>query len=276
MVPGFKKWQAPESAGGFDVYSRGDGPTVLVMHEIPGITSEVYGFANRLVERGFHVAMPHLFGEDGSKFSFTSSGREIARACIGKEFHVLAANESSPIVDKLKALARHLHEVRGGRGVGAIGMCLTGNFALAMMVDTSVVAPVLCQPSLPFAITPRLSRALHVSEEDLQAGIRRASEENVDLMGLRFTHDVMCPNARFVALRRHFGKHFVPIEIDSGPGNAHGIPLWAHSVMAHDFIAENGHPTQQAFEALVAFFHKRLATDDSNEGLAVETTTGAT
>ena len=110
-----------------------------------------------------------LFGEPMRPPERGYALRIIAKSCISKEFRVLAANESSPIVDWLRALARHAHAECGGRGVGAIGMCFTGNFALAMMLDAPVLAPVLSQPSLPFAITKSRRGGLHASAEELQA-----------------------------------------------------------------------------------------------------------
>ena len=64
----------------------------------------------------------------------------------------MALKQTSPIIAWLRALARNLHADVGGPGVGAVGMCFAGGFALGMMVDDIMVAPVLSQPSLPFAI----------------------------------------------------------------------------------------------------------------------------
>ena len=79
--------------------------------------------------------------------------------CIRREFSVWATNRSSPIVDWLRALSREMHTQCGGNGVGAVGMCFTGNFALAMMTEPAVVAPVLSQPSLPLAGGPGRTRS---------------------------------------------------------------------------------------------------------------------
>jgi hypothetical protein len=71
----------------------------------------------------------------------------LSAICIHREFNVWYTGKSSPIVEWLRALARKAHADCGGRGVGAIGMCFTGGFALAMMTESTVVAPVLSQPS---------------------------------------------------------------------------------------------------------------------------------
>ena len=76
----------------------------------------------------------------------------MVKVCIAREFTHWALNQTSPIIGWLRALARNLHHEVGGPGVGAVGMCFSGGFALAMMVDDIMVAPVLSQPSMPFAV----------------------------------------------------------------------------------------------------------------------------
>ncbi|MCB1645402.1 MAG: dienelactone hydrolase family protein, partial [Pseudomonadales bacterium] len=131
------------------VFSMGSGPAVIVMSEMPGIHHLVAEFARKVRDAGFTVYMPHMFGEAGRAPTPGYILGSVARACISREFSAFAANKSSPIVDWLRALAAHVHPLCGGKGVGAIGMCFTGNFALSLMLEPSVVAPVLSQPSLP-------------------------------------------------------------------------------------------------------------------------------
>ena len=133
------------------MYHRGTGPCVLVAPEIPGITPTVAHFADRLVDRGFSVAIASLFGTPGDRHQRRALG-VIAKACVSREFHVLATRDSSPATAWLRALARDLHRHHGGPGVGFVGMCFTGGFGLAMLLDDTVVAPVLSQPSLPFGL----------------------------------------------------------------------------------------------------------------------------
>jgi dienelactone hydrolase len=240
------------------LYKRGSGPGVVVMHEVPGITPAVQRFARRVAEEGFTVYMPHLFGTPGRGYDAMNNVTQIARACVAREFHVLASQRSSPITDWLRALCRHAHAECGGVGVGAIGMCLTGNFALALMVEPCVMAPVLSQPSLPFVLGSKRKAAVHVSDEDLRTAARRARDDGAGLLGLRFTHDFMCPKERFDTLREAFGDGFEAIEIDSSPGNPHGIARTAHSVVARDLVDEEGHPTRAALERVLALFRERL------------------
>ncbi len=256
-LDGFDCFAFAEGEATRDVYRRGSGPGVVVMHEIPGITPEVAGFARRVADEGFTVYLPHMFGTPGKPLSAGYHAGQLARACISREFSVLARGASSPITEWLRALCRHAHRECGGPGVGAIGMCLTGNFALSLMVDPSVMAPVLSQPSLPFGVSKAHREALHVSDEELAVARQRASE-GCGVLGLRFTHDPMCPPERFETLRREFGESFEAIEIDSSSGNPHQIPRAAHSVVTNDLVDEAGHPTRAALDRVLAVFHERL------------------
>lgn len=233
-------------------------PAVVVMHEVPGIYPAVIDFAERLVAEGYTVYMPSLTGTPGRDFSGPYVLSSIGRACISKEFQVLAQRESSPITDALRALCRHAHAQCGGVGVGAIGMCLTGNFALSLMVDKSVMAPVLSQPSLPFPVSKKHKCALHISDAQLAIVKARVENEEVSVLGLRFTNDPMCPPERFARLHEELGAGFEAIEIDSAKGNAWGLSGSAHSVVTRDLVDEDGHPTQAALHRLLAFFEQQL------------------
>ena len=135
-------------------------------------------------------------------------------------------------------------------------MCLTGNFALALMVDPAVMAPVLSQPSLPFPFGKARRGGLHLSDEDL--GV--AKVRDVPVLGLRFTGDRACPGERFDRLRAEFGDQFEAIEIDSSKGNAFGIPQDAHSVLTIHFVDKAVIRPELALERVLAFFRERLLT----------------
>ncbi len=239
------------------VFRRGSGPGVVIMHEMPGITPPVARFARTVADAGFTVVMPWLFGTPGKPLSIAYNAGQLLRACVGREFSVLAAREASPITDWLRALCREVHAELGGKGVGAIGMCITGNFALALMVDEAVMAPVLSQPSLPLPLTRAMREGLHVGDEAL-ATIKRRAADGVGVLGLRFTGDVLCPGERFGRLRAELGDAFEGIEIDSGPRNPHGIKRTAHSVVTNDLVDEAGHPTRIALDRVLSFFAERL------------------
>lgn len=240
-----------------DVYRRGSGPGVIVMHEVPGITPEVATFARIVADAGFTVFAPTLFGTPDRPMTFPYAAGQILRACVSKEFRVFAANATSPIISWLRALCAAAHAELGGPGVGAIGMCLTGNFALALMVDPSMMAPVLSQPSLPFATVPSSRRGLHLSPEDL-AIVKRRAAAGVPVLAMRFTDDFMCPGERFQRLREELGDSFEAIEIDSSPGNPHGVKSRAHSVVTNDLVNETGHPTRLALDRVLSFFREQL------------------
>ena len=256
-LEGFETFSFTHDGGTRTVYRRGNGPGVVVMHEIPGITPQVEEFARRVSDAGFTVYLPHMFGVPGRPISVGYIFGEMVRACVSREFAILAKRQASPITEWLRALCRRAHQECGGRGVGALGMCLTGNFALALMVDDSVMAPVLSQPSLPFPVSQAHRAALHVSDDALAVAKRRAAA-GCGVLGLRFTADRACPPERFATLRREFGEHFEAIEIDSSPGNPHGIKRGAHSVLTTDLIDAEGHPTRAALDRVLAFFRERL------------------
>ena len=239
------------------VYRRGEGPAVIVIAEVPGITPDVVAFADRVAAIGCTAVLPHLFGDPGKAESVPYEISTITWACVSREFATWATGRTSPVTVWLRALARHEHELCGGPGVGAVGMCLTGGFALAMMVDEAVVAPVLSQPSLPFALTKSRKRDIGISSEDL-ARVKARTAAGVDVLGLRFTCDMAVPEERFARLRAELGDAFVGVEIDSSPGNPHDIRKRAHSVLTRDLVDEPGHPTRDALDQVLDLFRKRL------------------
>jgi hypothetical protein len=227
------------------------------MHEVPGISTEVLRFARKVVDAGFTVFLPHLFGVRGRPTNELSRVRELAKLCVSREWHVLAENRSSPIADWLRALARHAHQQIGGKGVGALGMCVTGNFALTMTLDDEVIAPVLAHPSFPLPVTQRKAAALHVTPGTLQNARRRIHEEGLKVLGVRFTGDVLfCRSARFDTLRRELGNGFEAVEVPGRSAKPHLEP--PHSVLTIGLVDEEGEPTRQAVDRVIGFLRERL------------------
>jgi dienelactone hydrolase len=259
-VEGFSCETFSHEGESYPVYRRGTGPAVVVIHEIPGITPAVVKFATRVADEGFTAIMPALFGTVGRGYDPIHIAQGFATACIRKEFASFATRQSSPITNYLRALCRAVHAECGGRGVGAVGMCLTGNFALSLMVDPVVMAPVLSQPSLPLGLTAEMRAAIHVSDDELAIIKQRIAEEDIKVLGLRFTWDPLCPKARFTRLKEELGDGFEAIEIDSSPMNKHNIPVYAHSVLTKDLVDKAGHPTQQALHRTIEFFHQQLSS----------------
>lgn len=239
------------------VYRMGSGPAVIIIHEVPGITPLVAAFGRKVAERGMTAVLPSLFGTPGRPVTIPYALSSLANACVSKEFTLFALNKTSPIVDYLRELAAHEREAHGGPGVGALGMCLTGGFALAMCVEPSVVAPVLSQPSLPFPTNLERRRALGLSDSDL-AVVQRRTSEDLCVMGLRFSADKKSPSERFARLREALGDRFIGVEIDSSPGNPWGYRRSAHSVLTADYTNEPASPTRRALDDVLEFFATRL------------------
>ncbi|MEP7203082.1 MAG: dienelactone hydrolase family protein [Ilumatobacteraceae bacterium] len=204
------------------VFRRGDGPGVVIVHEIPGITPRVAAFANDVVAAGFSVAMPSLVGTPGRAPSTMYGSGSLAKVCISREFVTWALHRTSPIISWLRALATDLHASAGGPGVGAVGMCFSGGFALGMMVDDVMVAPVLSQPSLPFALGKSARRAdLNLSPADAQRVAERAAN-GCEVLGLRFDQDKLV-GTRFDSLRTLLGDAFVAVELPSATKRDHSV-----------------------------------------------------
>ncbi|ORV09639.1 dienelactone hydrolase family protein [Mycobacterium celatum] len=252
---------APFTGGGYthDVYRKGEGPGVVLIPEIPGIHPGVLALGNHLVDNGFTVAIPSLFGEPGRAATAGYAVSTIARACVAREFAAFATNKNRPVSQFLRALARNLNASTPGKGVGVIGQCFTGGFALAAAVDDSVLAPVLSQPSLPIPLTPAQRRDPGVSRLELDVVADRAANDGLCAMGLRFSEDKLSPGERFATIKERLGDAFEVIEIPSGTGNEHGFSKMAHSVLTDEVREIEGHPAYEARKRVVEFLTARLA-----------------
>jgi dienelactone hydrolase len=241
-----------------DVYTRGSGPGVVLLPEIPGMTPQVMGLANHLVDAGFTVAVPSLFGEPGRPLSGGYVLRTIAKACITREFAAFARNADRPIAEYVRALARQLYAEAGGPGVGVVGMCFTGGFALASAVEPAVLAPVGSQPSVPFPVSSARRRDLGMSEREQAVIADRVRTEGLCLVGLRFSEDAASPAVRFTQLEKAFGPGWRAIPLNSRPGNPDGIGKREHSVLTSADVETPGHPTNLARAEITAFLQERL------------------
>ena len=204
-----------------DMYRKGTGPVVIVVHEIPGITPAVERFANDVVDAGFTVVMPDLVGTPGQEVSGKYLASSMLKICVAKEFTTLALKQTSPIISWLRALARSLHNEIGGKGVGAVGMCFSGGFALGMMVDDIMIAPVLSQPSLPFVVGKARGADLNLTPDDVAVITQRAAD-GCQVLGLRFTQDKLV-GSRFATLREILGDAFIAVEIPSQSPKDHSV-----------------------------------------------------
>jgi len=235
------------------VYVMGRGPAVIVMSEMPGIYYHVARFARMVRDAGFTVYMPHLFGTIGALPTPDQFRLTMARACISKEFRAFAADSSSPITAWLRALAAHAHTKCGGKGVGALGMCFTGNFALSMMLEPSVLAPVLSQPSLPMG----RAGGMHIDPNELEEVRARMIDEDLTVLAYRFEGDKYCKAERFAAYEKALGDRFLGRVLPDASA-AKDVPTQPHSVVTLHLIDKAGEPTRAAVDEILAFFKQRL------------------
>lgn len=227
-----------------DVYRRGDGPPVVIIQELPGIGPETLHLADAFVARGFEVILPHLFGP----LEKVSMGSNLMRVfCMRREFSLFTANRSSPIVDWLKALCRNIKTERKVSGVGVIGMCLTGNFAISLMGDDSVLAAVSSQPSMPLF----KASELHMSADDVTA-VRQRIDATAPMHAYRFAGDPLCNATKFQAIDDAFNNNGVTRVV------THTLPGKGHSVLTLDFVDEQDHPTREALDDILTYFTAQL------------------
>jgi len=245
------------------VYRHGTGPAVIIIHEIPGLHPLVVAFADRVAAQGMTVFLPSLFGTPGRP---VSKGYALTTAlsalCIHREFNVWRAGASSPIVEWLRALARKAHAECGGKGVGAVGMCFTGGYALAMMTEPAVVAPVLSQPSMPMvAGSKKRAAGFDATAEEVACAKARFAAENLSMIGLRFKSDALVPDARFEAYKRTFGDRFEAIELEDEDAAPADIP--PHSVLTLHLKADG--PSKAAETRVIEFFKQRTGVVSDRE-----------
>lgn len=244
------------------VYVAGTGPAVIVIAEMPGISPHVARFARWVREAGFTVYMPSLFGRDGAVPGADEGAAVFRKACVSAEFNALGAGRSSPVASWLRALAHQAHQECGGPGAGAIGMCFTGNFALTMMLEPSMLAPVLCQPSLPLDEPA----GLEIGADELAAVRERLDRDDLTVRAYRFAGDRFCRAERFAAYSRALGERFVGRVLPDEAANTDTAPFFthhvgcAHSVVTAHLIDEEGQPTIAARDEILSFFAQRLSS----------------
>jgi dienelactone hydrolase len=241
MIPleGFDAFAFEADGVSKPVYRRGEGPAVVLIHELPGMVPECVELARKIADRGYAVYMPLLFGEPMKRYGM----KPLLWPCVWREFSVLSRHGKSPAADWLRALARRAFAERGGKGVGAIGMCFTGRFALSLMMDAPLIAPVLSQPSASWSAS-----ALGISEEEWDSAVRRSQEENIPVLGLRFAGDKLCRGERFDALRAGFGERFREVVVAGDK----------HSVLTSHFQDMNEADRARVWTELARFLDERL------------------
>lgn len=216
------------------IYSAGKGPPVVVLHELPGMVPECLDLGLILAER-FRAHLPLLFGKPGE----FAMAKNIFRVCISSEIHAFAANKTSPLVDWIRALCRRVKSDSGAAGVGVIGMCLTGGFALATVADDAVVASVVAQPALPLIVH---KAALGISPDD-QAAIRRRAAAMAPgcVLGLRYAGDKIARREKIDTIKALIGDGFRSLEFEGS-----------------DHATLTVHRQPQALQETIRFLSERL------------------
>jgi dienelactone hydrolase len=223
--------------------AKAGGRPVIIMHELFGLTPETVDFARLLTEAGFKVYMPVLFGATDP----AHTRWWLALPCVLYQFRVLTGNNPGPWADWIRALASRAYaENPQGKGVGVIGMCVTGNLALSAALNPHVTAPVMSEPSLPFF----REGGLHVSPEELSAVKMRVTDEALVIRGYRFETDRLCKAARFEDLTKAFGAGF--------QGTAIPADERLHSVFTQDLRDAQGNFRHSELQTLIGYLQARI------------------
>ncbi len=242
------------------VYVAGVGPAVIVLAEMPGISPHVARFARWIRDAGFTVYMPSLFGRDGALASAEEGVAIFKKACVSAEFRALGNSRTTPITLWLRGLARLAHEQCGGPGVGAVGMCFTGNFSLSMVLDSPTLAPVVCQPSLPLDEPAGIG----IAPEELKEIRETLEKKDITVAGYRFEGDKWCTAQRFAAYSQALGPRFRVRVLPDSAANPEPPPFFKHvvasphSVVTAHLIDEAGQPTIAARDEIIEFLRHSL------------------
>lgn len=243
------------------VFTAGGGPPVVILHEINGASPALFAFAHRIAISGFSAFVPVLFGTPNAHPSQLDKIVQTVRVCLGKEFSCLNAHRSSPIVDWVRQLGACIYQEACAQnpnvcGIGVVGLCLTGNFALAMAADEHLLAPVVSEPALPFPVpwSPENRSALGLCETE-ETALRGRLQRGMEIAAFRFEDDPIVPLQRMNRLQE------VAAECGSRVvGNANVPPTCpdAHSVFTSHFNPKD-QDSRDAFEALIDFLKSKLA-----------------
>ena len=230
-------------------FCSGSGPPVILLHEINGATPELFRFGWRVAEAGFTVYIPIFFGRPNTD-GILSSVTSIVRVCVAKEFAAFAVNQSSPIADWVRKLAGLVKD-RHDAGVGVVGLCLTGSFALTAALDDAVLAPVVSEPALPFGIKRAARTSLHLSPEEIACVAKRV-RGGLEILAFRFDGDLISPAAQYESLKNAFPCGVI------GDGYLKPTRRCAHAVFTADFDSSPGSSTVGALADLLGFLNRKL------------------
>ena len=235
---------------GHRIYKKGKGPAVLILHELPGLSLDDIGLACRVAESGFTAVVPVFFGKPGSDHRI----RNLLTQCFVPftPFHCWVPGITSRVANWLATLVPELYRECGGKGVGVIGMCLTGSLPLALLKVPAVKAAVLCQPTNPFL----LKHHLDISRGDLQAAIDR---DDLTVLAVKFSGDGKSPHQRFQTLHEKLKGHFNELIINSGR-ESEPLSGAQHSVLGGGYDSgPTASATREAFNRVIRYLDQRLS-----------------
>jgi len=249
------------------VYHAGaaGNPPLLLMPEIAGMSPGMILFARRLIEAEFRVYIPWLFGP----FQQRAPAMNAIKLCISREFANLRAGVSAPVTLWLRALAAHISELNGGNRVGAIGMCLTGAFAIPLIIDPQVAAAVAAQPSVP--LSPLFSmfgigrgdwmHRLNIGDDDIARARARLKGGAAHLLAVRCHADRICPHEKLERLQREFPAGLQTREYGEAT-TRNRLGDRPHATFTKEYRLEpdasGDHHSRRAHADLLAFFDRYL------------------
>jgi dienelactone hydrolase len=252
VLPGFVEETFRHSGDTRHVYVQGEGAPLLLLHELGGMSWATILLAQRVADRGFRVYVPRLFGGIGQLSGF----KGVLQSCFGPDWDCSNPDGTSRILDWIHALVEDIGRRNADRRIGAIGMCLTGAFPLALMDVPQLRAAVLSQPALPLrGAAEKRHVALGLSRSEIERAEKR---EDARFLAVRFSADDLCREERFATLKGLLGDRLETIVIPSGPGTS--FPREAHAVLTGWYDHRRESATRQAFEKIVTFLNACLAS----------------
>lgn len=210
-------------------------PPVLLLHELPGLSSQTLHYAQTL-SSDFSVYVPLLFGTPNQSsalkgsISFRTNGEWTARPEL---------EGNSRIIKWLQHVTAKIEEKHPGQSIGVIGNCLTGTIPLTLLANKAVNAVVLAQPSLPLPL-------LYYSEADESsldisdhAKTQALSRKDAWIYYLHFETDCVSKRAKKTTLKTLFPEQFIDGEIwkdEYAPQCQEKVPT-VHSTLIGEYDA---------------------------------------
>lgn len=207
-------------------YKRGTSArTVVLIHEINGLSPGCIDFGVQLADARFTVVMPLLFGHPSQNSTILGE----VESCVLGEFHCLEDGgkslDTTP-VSWTRSFVKELEKQAEIRAIGVIGMCQSGAFPLAAMNRGSKVrGVVMSQPAIPFG----KSRQKNVGIAE--STMRTAKESGIPILALRFNADTICTADRFEYLKLYFGSEQFQTHAFDCPGAHDGMSHMLHAVL---------------------------------------------